>query len=542
MARRPSRREFFSMATAAGLGALLASALARAQTSSPSYALYPDPATGRLKIKAPKGVDIVLDQGTYGVSPAVFDVIVRREANGDYVAYDRTGGIICKNSSTACIQEAVNYASQTKPAPGPNPFIGGFVFIYPGKYYVKSQITIGPHTHIRGAGRGATVIKEDPSRRDATPLLYFKDAFHTTISDLTVIGNVFDVYGNRNNYVSGADLIYVDRTRDSDPYFGGSDSAGIDLAFLMTRVSVLYARGHCVTLAPNAVEVHVSDSYLLGCAGDGFYIRGHDYRIVNTVVGNVGNVGFYTTGNGQIVGSKSYGSGTRNPNTPIHGVFSEIFIDHTGSVAISGVEVGEGAGYCMTVYYSQNVVAELTCYSPGLNSDYTTGGYEMYAFNIDRSINIIIKASIVDFLRKFNNLPVKAKAVAIQTDTSTVSQNIVIDLVTDYTQNVADIIGTGCTKNVSVRINGTYSYINVTTPSMPASGSAVANCYPVPVDVYIWGGAVTSVKVVRNGVEYTVFSSSSAVSVYLKVRLNNGDQIKISYTSAPSWAWVPASS
>jgi hypothetical protein len=472
-----------------------------------------------------------------------YDVLVRQEQNGDYIAYDRNGSVICRNSNTACIQEAIDYASQLKPVPGPNPFIGGSVLISSGKYYVKSQITVGPHIHIKGMGRGVTVIKEDPSRTSATPLFYFKDAFHTTISDLTIIGNVFDIYGNRNNYVPGADLIYIDRTRDNDPYFGGSDFAGIDLAFLMTKVSVLYARGHCVTLAPNAVEVHVSDSYLLGCAGDGFYIRGHDYRIVNTVVGNVGNVGFYTIGNGQIVDSKSFGSGTRNPNTPIHGVFSEIFIDHAVSVILSGVEVGEGAGYCMTVYYSQNVVAELTCYSPGLNSDFTTGGYEMYAFNIDKSSNIIIKASIVDVLRKFNGLPMKTKAVAIQTNTSTVSKNIVIDLVTDdYTKNVVDIIGTGCTKNVSVRINNMYSYVNVTTPSMPASGSAVANCYPVPVDVYIWGGAVTSVKVVRDGVEYTVFSSPSPVGVYLKIRLNNGDQIKIDYTSAPSWAWVPASS
>jgi hypothetical protein len=107
MARRPSRREFFSMAVAAGLGALLASALARAQTSSPSYALYPDPATGRLKIKAPKGVDIVLDQSTFGAAPATYDALVRQDSSGNYVAYDRSGNVICKNSPTACIQEAI---------------------------------------------------------------------------------------------------------------------------------------------------------------------------------------------------------------------------------------------------------------------------------------------------------------------------------------------------------------------------------------------------------------------------------------------------
>jgi hypothetical protein len=38
----------------------------------------------------------------------VYDVVVVGE-NGNYIAYDRKGNIICKNSPTACIQESIDY-------------------------------------------------------------------------------------------------------------------------------------------------------------------------------------------------------------------------------------------------------------------------------------------------------------------------------------------------------------------------------------------------------------------------------------------------
>ena len=84
-------------------------------------------------------------------------------------------------------------------------------------------------------------------------------------------------------------------------------------------------------------------------------------------------------------------------------------------------------------------------------------------------------------------------------------------------------------------------YPSVTTPAVPASGTAQQNTYPYPVEVYISGGSATAVQVTRGGVTYTVWSSSTATAIPpLLVRLEPGDSITITYSTAPSWTWVPA--
>jgi hypothetical protein len=91
--------------------------------------------------------------------------------------------------------------------------------------------------------------------------------------------------------------------------------------------------------------------------------------------------------------------------------------------------------------------------------------------------------------------------------------------------------------NLSVNL----PYPSVSTPSVPSSGTAQQNTYPYPVEVYISGGSATAVQVTRGGVTYTIWSSSSATAIPpLLVRLEPGDSITITYSTAPSWTWVPA--
>jgi len=84
-------------------------------------------------------------------------------------------------------------------------------------------------------------------------------------------------------------------------------------------------------------------------------------------------------------------------------------------------------------------------------------------------------------------------------------------------------------------------YPSVSTPSVPSSGTAQSNTYPYPVEVYISGGLATAVQVARGGSTYTVWSSSTAISIPpLLVRLEPGDSITVTYSTAPSWIWLPA--
>ena len=103
--------------------------------------------------------------------------------------------------------------------------------------------------------------------------------------------------------------------------------------------------------------------------------------------------------------------------------------------------------------------------------------------------------------------------------------------------------------DVEVRLKGingstvpssVVSPINIpTTPSVPASGTAQENTNSYAVDVYIYGGDVTEIQITRNGTAYTVLSVSTAIAMSGQAyKLNPGDSITITYSTAPSWEWL----
>ena len=83
-------------------------------------------------------------------------------------------------------------------------------------------------------------------------------------------------------------------------------------------------------------------------------------------------------------------------------------------------------------------------------------------------------------------------------------------------------------------ISTLMALLTAATPSVPASGTAQQNTTPYPVNVYIYGGDVSEVQ-------YTP-DSGSAIEIGdttpITVRLNRGDSITITYSTAPSWNWV----
>ena len=82
-------------------------------------------------------------------------------------------------------------------------------------------------------------------------------------------------------------------------------------------------------------------------------------------------------------------------------------------------------------------------------------------------------------------------------------------------------------------------YSAPTTPTVPASGTAQQNTNPYAVDVYIYGGDVTEIQITRNGTAYTVLSVSTAIAMSgQSYRLNPGDSITLTYSTAPSWEWL----
>ena len=94
----------------------------------------------------------------------------------------------------------------------------------------------------------------------------------------------------------------------------------------------------------------------------------------------------------------------------------------------------------------------------------------------------------------------------------------------------------GATSTLRVETSAPQS---LTTPSVPASATAQQNTNPYPVDVYIYGGDVTEIQITKNGTAYTVLSVNTAIAMSgQSYRLNPGDSITLTYSTAPSWEWL----
>ena len=89
---------------------------------------------------------------------------------------------------------------------------------------------------------------------------------------------------------------------------------------------------------------------------------------------------------------------------------------------------------------------------------------------------------------------------------------------------------------------GYNNYSLSDSPSVPASGTAVQNTNPFTIEVALNGGVVTEIQVTRSGYSsaFTVFSNSSGIALTgQSYRLKPGDSITLTYSTAPSWVWIP---
>jgi hypothetical protein len=81
-------------------------------------------------------------------TPHPYDVIVYTE-NNNYYAKDSRGNLVCVDSPTACLQEAINYIYATG---------GGKVFVRKGVYYPNSTVQLPDGINIIIEGEGANTV------------------------------------------------------------------------------------------------------------------------------------------------------------------------------------------------------------------------------------------------------------------------------------------------------------------------------------------------------------------------------------------------
>jgi hypothetical protein len=82
-------------------------------------------------------------------------------------------------------------------------------------------------------------------------------------------------------------------------------------------------------------------------------------------------------------------------------------------------------------------------------------------------------------------------------------------------------------------------YFAPTTPSVPTSATAQENTNPYATDVYLYGGVVTEIQLTKGDTAYTVFSNSTGLALSgQSYKLEPGDSITVTYTTAPTWEWL----
>ena len=169
-----------------------------------------------------------------------------------------------------------------------------------------------------------------------------------------------------------------------------------------------------------------------------------------------------------------------------------------------------------------------------------TGSY----FNGNTGTNIINNSGAL--IKITGSSPLFSSSIANSSMFGGSSETILIDTSGAFIQGSNSNINlfastiNGYITDKTVTITGvTNNQSQVATPTVPASGSSSQNTNPYPVKVYVQGGALTEIQITIGSTTYTVYSNSTASAVYEGFTLPAGASITLTYSTAPTWSWVP---
>ena len=170
--------------------------------------------------------------------------------------------------------------------------------------------------------------------------------------------------------------------------------------------------------------------------------------------------------------------------------------------------------------------------------------------DINGAVNLFITLYSDTEMIKLSNISYTGYTSAIQivaASSSYTIQNTEVDglvipsTLPDSSLFTSDVTTSNIVVHRYIDNSGTFTMpVNTpTTPSVPTSATAQENTNPYAVDVYVYGGDVTKIQITRNGTAYTVFSVSTAIAMSGQAyKLNPGDSITVTYSTAPTWEWL----
>jgi hypothetical protein len=206
--------------------------------------------------------------------PHAYDVLVYQEG-GHYYAKDRNGNVICTDSPSACIQEAVDFVSA---------FGGGKVLIGSGIF--KIDYTIRPKSNITISGFGNNTVLLKTTNIDPNPDLRYRVFYGNGVSNVVIEDLVVD--GNKDNLPwSGTALDYHAVRFDNSTNI---DIRNIVVRYVKAGAGIVIYKSRKVKIIGN--RIHDNGSQADNLPSDAIYV-GHstDVIVAHNIVENVTDTG-----------------------------------------------------------------------------------------------------------------------------------------------------------------------------------------------------------------------------------------------------------
>jgi hypothetical protein len=197
------------------------------------------------------------------------------EKNGHYYAKDEEGSIICQDSSTACIQEAVDYVSTLG---------GGEVFIRSGIYKINQTIQPKSYVAIRGSGISTVLLKTPNINPD--PDFRYRIFFGRNVSNVVIENLVVD--GNKDNLPwSGTAWDYHSIRFE---YSSDIDIRNVVVRYVKAGAGIMFYKNTRIRIINNTI--HDNGSTQDSLPSDAIYV-GHstDVIVAGNFVRNVTDTG-----------------------------------------------------------------------------------------------------------------------------------------------------------------------------------------------------------------------------------------------------------
>ena len=437
--------------------------------------------------------------------------LINVPSKADYVSTPKT--------QTAGIQEAANSLTEYKTS----------IKVLDGIYTVSTTITFPSlnRIHFQGNGRSTLIIPNTNI---------------TSVFDISNIGEQcifsdFTISSGLNSNDSGSLSTYC--------IYGENTSGNTGFQTLFRNVNFWTYKTYPIYISSTAncfggmILDNVSDNMLPSGYYPtlGVYINitsGNIVRIINSHFSGIVNV---TTSELQIINSSFFGI-VLNVTEGIGSIVSSVIY---GSMNYNV----DSAGNPANVQFSGRL-SLVGCYLPNNGSLISTT--EEDTFYLSDPSNGVGYLSLIDCFLNLSN----PYTTNIINGNTTTPYNIYIERpvldAANQTLTCNWLSSGSLSSNMRIKDaiysrTGSVTFANYpsqpSTPTVPASGTAQQNTNPYAVDVYIYGGDVTEIQITRNGTTYTVLSVSTAIAMSGQAyKLNPGDSITVTYTTAPSWEWL----